>query len=115
MILHHITLYNIISYRTGEKLSMKQLTEIMKSMDENFNGTISFDEFVKGMYTYVLTSTTISERKYVHKYTCTHARTYMRTEQLTMSTKFEMKRTIPLTQILPSNEIMKSTNDIDHI
>jgi Ca2+-binding EF-hand superfamily protein len=46
----------------GEKLTLKELTTVMKSMDDNNNGTISFDEFVKGVYEYVVKSKSLSEK-----------------------------------------------------
>ena len=50
---------------SGEKLSLKELTEVMKNMDSNMNGTISFDEFVRGMYEFVVKHKTTAERRFV--------------------------------------------------
>ena len=35
----------------------------MKNMDSNKNGTISFDEFVRGMYEFVVKHKTTAERR----------------------------------------------------
>ena len=42
---------------------MKELTEVMKNMDSNKNGTINFDEFVRGMYEFVVKHKTTAERR----------------------------------------------------
>ena len=39
---------------SGEKLTIKELSRMMKIMDEDSNGVISFDEFVKGVYDFVV-------------------------------------------------------------
>ena len=63
---------NLIFYATlflffilGEKLSLKELTEVMTNMDSNMNGTISFDEFVRGMYEFVVKHKTTAARRSV--------------------------------------------------
>ena len=50
-ILHLLMFIFIFS---GEKLTIKELSRMMKIMDEDSNGVISFDEFVKGVYDFVV-------------------------------------------------------------
>ena len=49
-------------------MSLKELTEVMKNMDSNMNGTISFDEFVRGMYEFVVKHKTAVERRLVEEW-----------------------------------------------
>ena len=44
----------LIFFFSGEKLTIKELSRMMKIMDEDSNGVISFDEFVKGVYDFVV-------------------------------------------------------------
>ena len=57
------SLFLLFFHSPGEKLSLKDLTAVMKSMDDNNNGTISFDEFTKGVYEFVVKSKSLSEKR----------------------------------------------------
>jgi hypothetical protein len=47
----------------GEKLSSQELKSTMKDMDEDCDGTVSFEEFMHGVYDYVIKSENLSQKR----------------------------------------------------